>query len=350
MSGNYTICVGTIGSGAVAQPRWRRQLAAGAEGAVEREPGLRARPCTRREPRTIFAGADDGIYKSTDGGQSFARLDSPMNGLDVWKIAFDPAEPRHHLRRHAAGGAVPLDRWRHELAASCAADIAEECPNVRIPRVTALTVDPSDPHIVWAGVEVDGVQRSTDGGDTWTRITDGHPRPRHPRRRRSTSTAGKMVLTTTPREIFASDDTRRELARARRRRPVPRCRYCRSLAQKADDPDDAVRRHRRRRGRQRPARSSARRTAAAAGRWLKLPVEPNSPIWAFATHPADPDRIVACSHYGELYRERRRRRLVAEAAARIHRNPRGGVGAQLKFTTEARGAKRLSIHNETLKR
>jgi photosystem II stability/assembly factor-like uncharacterized protein len=33
----------------------------------------------------------------------------------------------------------------------------------------------------------------------------------------------------------------------------------------------------------------------------KLPVEPNSPIWAFATHPADPEVIVACSHYGELF-------------------------------------------------
>jgi hypothetical protein len=32
---------------------------------------------------------------------------------------------------------------------------------------------------------------------------------------------------------------------------------------------------------------------------LTLPVEPNSPIWGFAVHPADPDRIVACSHYGE---------------------------------------------------
>ena len=38
-------------------------------------------------------------------------------------------------------------------------------------------------------------------------------------------------------------------------------------------------------------------------RWemLTLPVEPNSPIWGFAVHPADPERIVACSHYGELF-------------------------------------------------
>jgi hypothetical protein len=34
----------------------------------------------------------------------------------------------------------------------------------------------------------------------------------------------------------------------------------------------------------------------------ELPVKPNSPIWAFATHKADPGLVVACSHYGELYK------------------------------------------------
>jgi len=37
---------------------------------------------------------------------------------------------------------------------------------------------------------------------------------------------------------------------------------------------------------------------------LPLPVEPNSPIWSFATHPADPGRILACSHYGEVFASR----------------------------------------------
>ena len=41
----------------------------------------------------MFAGADDGVYRSTDGGQSFERLDSPMNELHVWKIAVDPVDP-----------------------------------------------------------------------------------------------------------------------------------------------------------------------------------------------------------------------------------------------------------------
>jgi hypothetical protein len=38
---------------------------------------------------------------------------------------------------------------------------------VRFPRVLSMAVDPTDHRIVWAGVEVDGVRRSLDGGDTW---------------------------------------------------------------------------------------------------------------------------------------------------------------------------------------
>ena len=45
------------------------------------------------------------------------------------------------------------------------------------------------------------------------------------------------------------------------------------------------------------------RSRDGGSKWemAKLPVEPNSPIWTFAVHPANPDRIVSCSHFGELY-------------------------------------------------
>ena len=33
-----------------------------------------------------------------------------------------------------------------------------------------MVVDPDDCRYWWAGVEIDGVHRSLDGGDTWTRV------------------------------------------------------------------------------------------------------------------------------------------------------------------------------------
>jgi len=297
VTANFTICVGTVGSGAWTSPdggeSWQR-VRSGLWG-ESRVFGLAVHP---REPRTVFAGADDGIYRSGDGGQSFERLDSPMNAMDVWKIAFDPSDPdtifagtRPAALFRSTDGGQHWDKLRAEMV--------EECPNVGVPRVTALTVDPSDHRIVWAGVEVDGVRRSLDGGETWTRIAGGLSDPDiHDVAVRGGGNA-KAVLTSTPREIFASTDKGESWQGlgVGKQFGLP---YCRGLALKVDDPstvfvatgDGAA-----------GSTGAIQRSKDGGQSWqrLALPVEPNSPIWAFATHPADPGLILACSHYGELF-------------------------------------------------
>jgi photosystem II stability/assembly factor-like uncharacterized protein len=300
VSGNLTLCVGTVGSGAWVSPdggdNWRR---------VGRGLWSESRVFTfaqhPTEARTMLAGADDGVYRSHDGGQSFERLESPMNALHVWKLAYDPADPDTifagtrpaALYRSTDGGRS----WRKLEAV-----MAEECPNVRVPRVTALSVDPADRNIVWAGVEVDGVRRSLDGGETWTRIAGGLDDPDIHDVTVRGGDGGRPVLTSTPREIFASADrgeTWQGLGVAGQF-SLP---YCRHVAVKADDPDvlfvatgDGA-----------AGRTGAIQRSTDGGRsWSArpLPVEPNSPIWAFATNRADPGLIFACSHYGELYATR----------------------------------------------
>src|SRR6266852_3307362 len=93
MADNFTICVGTVGTGAWVSPdggdSWRPvRTGLWSESRIF---GFAVHP---GEPHTVLAGADDGIYRSEDGGQNFERLDSPMNTLAVWKVAFDPADPR----------------------------------------------------------------------------------------------------------------------------------------------------------------------------------------------------------------------------------------------------------------
>jgi photosystem II stability/assembly factor-like uncharacterized protein len=297
MTKDFSISVGTVGTGAwhsadggetwhrVGKGLWNES----------RVFGLTVHP-TKAE--ILYAGTDDGIYRSQDRGVSFERLDSPMNTMHVWKIAIDPMDPDTVF-----AGTRPAALFRSRDAGKSwqqlTVDMAEECENVRIPRVTSLAVDPSDHRVVWAGVEVDGVRRSLDGGETWSRIAGGLKDPDIHDVAVGVGES-KTVLTSTPREIFASTDTGESwqgLGVAKHFH-FP---YCRSLALRADDPkvifvatgDGAT-----------GSTGAVQRSKDGGRTWqmLTMPVEPNTPIWTFATHAADPGLILACSHYGQLFR------------------------------------------------
>ncbi len=249
------------------------------------------------DPSAVFAGTDEGVYRSGNRGKSFDKIDSLMDSLQVWKITFDPAAPDTMF-----AGTSPSALFRSRDGGGhwekLTVEMAETCPNVRIPRVTALVVDPSDSNIVWAGVEVDGVRRSLDGGDTWSRIDGGLSDPDI--HGMAVSLAGpKTILTATPWEIFASTDTGESWQGlgVGEHFEFP---YCRDIAIKKNDlnvifvaaGDGPL-----------GSTGNIQRSKDHGKSWdpLSLPVAPNTPIWAFAAHEADPDFIMACSHYGELY-------------------------------------------------
>src|SRR5256885_13954992 len=106
MSGKYTICAGTIGSGLWLSgdggESWRRVM----KGlwSESRVFGVSVHP---HEPRTVFAGADDGIYKSSDGGQSFARGATPKKPPAAWGTPGPPAESQAVRAGAPPAGAVP---------------------------------------------------------------------------------------------------------------------------------------------------------------------------------------------------------------------------------------------------
>jgi len=305
MSKEYVALLGTVGTGiwmsADGGESWRRP------NGIWNETQIYAITPHPRNPEIIFAGANDGIYRSADGGRTFDRVDSPINERAVWSIAIDPVEPETIYAGSRRPAAVFRSGDGGKNWEELNAPFAEECPAVRFPRVLSLAVDPNDHGVVWAGAEVDGVRRSLDGGKTW-QTTGAAATPGIVGKQLNdpdihcivaSGTIPTTVFVATPREIFASTDKGESWSPLGIRDHFP-LNYCRGLATKPGDPnvlfaaigDTAT-----------GETGSLQRSQDRGKTWetLPLPIQPNSPMWTFATNPADPDLILSCSHYGQAF-------------------------------------------------
>ncbi len=173
MAKDFSIIVGTLGMGLWQSPdggqSWARgKLWHGYQGGRSTF-GLAVHPS---DSRVIFAGTDEGLYRSEDRGKNFEHISSAMDELKVWRIAIDPTDPSIMF-----AGTAPARVFRSRDGGlhwdALDVPFSDDCFNVNVPRVLGLEVDPTDHRIVWAGVEVGGMCRSRDGGDTWTRISGG---------------------------------------------------------------------------------------------------------------------------------------------------------------------------------
>jgi photosystem II stability/assembly factor-like uncharacterized protein len=143
---------------------------------------------------------------------------------------------------------------------------------------------------IWAGIEVDGVRRSLDGGDTWAPLANGLGDPDI----HGIAVSGgqpKVVLATTPREVFANTDAGESLQRLAVMQQFPHT-YTRTIAVKEDDPQVICVGHGQTAS---PTIGSVQRSQDGGKSWetLPLPGETNSYISCIATHPSDPTLVLA---------------------------------------------------------
>jgi photosystem II stability/assembly factor-like uncharacterized protein len=125
-----------------------------------------------RDPNLILAGTKDGVYRSTDRGATFRRANFPDNGMQIWSFLPDPADPRRLL----AGGS-PVSIYR----SNDAGETWTRQANPQLPdrgkapfavRVMRFARHPARPNEIYAALEIGGVMRSTDGGETWMDSSD----------------------------------------------------------------------------------------------------------------------------------------------------------------------------------
>jgi photosystem II stability/assembly factor-like uncharacterized protein len=117
-------------------------------------------------PDIVLVGTQDGPYRTTDGGSTWARTDFGA-GKQVWSITFHPRNADVVF-----AGTSPVGVWRSNDAGATWTQLANARQRDRLTmsfpsRVMRLAVVPGTPDQIYAALEVAGVMRSLDGGETW---------------------------------------------------------------------------------------------------------------------------------------------------------------------------------------
>lgn len=124
---------------------------------------IRALAVAATVPPTVYAGMDvDGVFKSTDGGASWVHANSGLPEQRIVSLAVDPSDP---LTIYAGGESTGVSKTT---------DGGANWTYTGGPGAGALTIqiDPLNPTTVYVGRN-NSVDRSTDGGASWTYIGQG---------------------------------------------------------------------------------------------------------------------------------------------------------------------------------
>jgi photosystem II stability/assembly factor-like uncharacterized protein len=292
--------VGTVGQSVLGTDDGERWERCGPNAGFHSDAIVRTLVNRPEQPEVIWAGTDKGILRSDDGGRHWRLLDGPLNGLQVWRISLHPNQPRVVFAGTGTPSRAQVFRSDDDGATwkTLPVEIAAECAAVGVPRVTDIAVDPQDPLKLWASIEVDGMRRSTDGGESWQRIDGGITNPDG---HAATVTAGppKSVVLTVNNEIFISRDDGQTWKAVDVKQQFPYT-HIRDVVFDAVDPCTAWAAI----GDSTPGNTGAlMRTRDAGLTWqsVALSQPPNSAMWVVRAQADHPRRVLAASRYGYLY-------------------------------------------------
>jgi photosystem II stability/assembly factor-like uncharacterized protein len=261
-------------------------------------------------PYSDFVGTPFPLHQSFDGGATWTPIETFLPKVEVWRISFDPTTAGRWFV-----GTRPAAIHRTEDGGGSFEKLPVEtddfCRGIGLTRITSITLHPTDPATMVASVEIGGLRRSLDGGDSWEEVMADIEAPladdavfgvdgrRDCHYSRISTGDPDLVLVSTPDGLYASDDVGKTWANFPVRRDFA-SQYHRDIAIKLDDPDTifvGVGDH----TQGEHGGVVITRDRGASWETANLPDDCNSPIWAFAQHPADPDIILACTHQGMLF-------------------------------------------------
>lgn len=130
-----------------------------------------------RTPTTLYVGTatspstGNGISKSTDGGTSWAAINSGLPDTPILTLAIDPLTP---TVLYATGGHSGDGIFKSTDSGTHWTVIHKGLSDTAF---IALAIDPQTPTTLYAATNRLGISKSTDGGATWTAINSGFSSP-----------------------------------------------------------------------------------------------------------------------------------------------------------------------------
>lgn len=143
------------------------------------------------DPNTLYVGtSDEGLFKSEDGGASWHEL-SGIEHPRITAIAVSPADGAIYAGTEPSALFVSRDggsSWLEleDMRKLPSAPTWSFPPRPWTSHVRSIALSYTDPNLVVVGIELGGVLRSTDGGETWQDQRPGaqadcHTLAAHPR-------------------------------------------------------------------------------------------------------------------------------------------------------------------------
>ena len=140
-------------------------------------PAIRAIAVHPKTPEVVYAGTQDGPYRSDDHGDHWEKVNVGDHGLPVWSLLFHPRDPNvifagyesAEIYRSDDGG----ERWS-QLPVSVRFPEVTVRPGANLAkRVLMMSSTMDDPGLLYGAIEVGGIIRSKDSGEHWENLSHG---------------------------------------------------------------------------------------------------------------------------------------------------------------------------------
>ena len=144
--------------------------------------GARCLAVDPRDPDTAYAGSARGVHRPTDGGRSWAECSPP--DCDVFSVAVSAADGAVYAGTEPSRLFRSDDGGRTWRAHDALLDLPSR-PTWSFPprpwtsHVRWIAPSPYDAELILVGIELGGLMRSTDGGESWEDHRPGAQRDVH---------------------------------------------------------------------------------------------------------------------------------------------------------------------------